>query len=1102
MSSPDRSPQNPEDPRSPLQHEPTVVEPSTKGHFDPQAWTVVAPSTPAASAVPSQGSQSKTSAPGALDDAVGQILGAYEIQGTVARGGQGVVYRARHKELGTSVALKLLLAHQDARSVQQFRQEAQVLARLRHPNLIVVTDLGTMVGVPFLAMDYIQGSDLKKIVNTRGVLGFETARNLLAPIARTLQYCHDRGLVHRDVKPQNILIEEQTGRPILIDFGLLKRAEQFEKEYGEITTPMAAPIEMGGTPSFMAPEQTGAPGFGPTGPHSDVYGLGSTLYFLLTGKAPFVGAKTIQTLNMVVKDPPVDPRKHRPDIPDDLAELCLWAMAKQAEDRPASAEAFAQALKPEPAPEGDASFYVQRGTGRRDKGDLAGALSALARAAELVAQGDPLEKEIEAVRQSVEAQLARPAGAGPAAKIAAAIVFLILAGALAFALLRGPASTIDVNDKTPPEVELDPVTEWDGGPLAVSCTVKDKQPKIVHWVLVIDGKEDKTVFDAAVGPTGRVDARFDPASISSQISTLSVIATAEDMNGNKTKAVTTVHLKKQPLRITIESPTEKLVTNEKAVSIRAIVSAGRLRDAEVVLRAGDSERVRLPLRVTGDLATLAALPLPDGDGTCSVEVHCTDVLGNASKKDVTVIVDRTPPRISVLAPPGEPTVREAEIKVRAKITDASEPSVLLVGRPLQAEGGGEYGGMLRLPRDGRIEGRLVARDAAGNESEVTVVANRDSTAPKLVSVERTPAESEVSAEKLSVVVVTDEPCEAWIAGVKAAPDAERRNHAADVPLALGKNVLQVVVTDTLGNTETIAPKELVVERVLPAVLRAAWWPVTPAQKAHAVEKQVVVAFENDIGMRFALVPPGSFTMGSPASEPGRDTDEYAHEVILTKAFYMGATEVTNAQFRKFRPKHSSGKMGKAGAELSLDADDQPAVNVTHAEAKEFCAWLDTQLGVEGVHRLPTEAEWEYACRAGTTGPSFWKGGPDTAGPFLNGAGGETAKVDGIVPSEPFPNDDSWPVSAPVGAPRQANPFGLFDMLGNAAEWVADFEGPYPSGTVTDPTGPASGKFQLIRGGSFADGPVRCRPAYRQRLSDGRDSAVGFRIVAVRPVERR
>lgn len=1074
--------------------------------WDPHGWTVVEPSgapgvaSRAASGVAQsqRGSQSATGAPGALDHAVGHRLGPYDILDVIARGGQGVVYKARHRELGTLVALKILLQHKAARAVQLFRQEAQVLARLRHPNLIVVTDLGEMMGVPFLAMDYVRGADLKSIVDQRGPLGFEEARAVVEPIARTLQFCHDRGLVHRDVKPQNILMEERTARPILIDFGLLKRAEQFEKEYGAIAPAAQPQSEAGGTPSFMAPEQTGATGFGAVGPRSDVYGLGSTLYYLLTGKFPLRGPTMLTTLKMVVAEVPVDPRVHRPDVPAVLAELCLKAMAKRQEDRPVSAEAFADVLRPRPPPEGDAEFYRQRGCARRDAGDLTGALSDFARAAEMLAPGDPLEQKLDEERRSVEAQLARRGETRPVVKLAAALAFILLAGVSAFAFLRGPPG-IDWSDKTPPELTLAPPPEWDGGPLAVSCTVRDAQPKGVRWQLVIDGRPAGAPFEAAVGPTGRVDARLELASVTSgTIGSLRVTAVAEDRAGNTSRAEVEVPIRRQPPRIAIESPRDRLVTNARTVAVRAVVGSGRLRGGEVVLRAGDEERARLPLRVTaGNVVFLEALPLPGEDVDCVVEVRSTDLVGNTGRAAAALRVDRTPPELVVVAPAGEPVVREEEVRVQGRVRDASAVTVLLDGRALPVEGEGAFAGPFRLAREGRNEGRVVARDEAGNEAEVAVAAVRDRTPPRLLAVRRIPPEPEVTAERLSVVLVTDEACTATVAGSPARRDPDGRTHSLDVTLPLGKTSLGVVLTDSLGNTVRLEPPQLVVERVLPAVLRPAWWPLAPAQSEYAVEQQLVVAFENGLGMRFALIPPGTFRMGSPESEPGRETDEFAHEVALTRAFYAGANEVTNAQFRRFRPAHDSGEFrGK-----DLRGDEHPVVNVTLAEAREFCRWLDAQAGVEGVHRLPTEAEWERAYRAETDGPYFWGTAPGDGKAHANGAGLEAALYAGLEERDVFPFRDEWLATAPVGR-LKPNAFGLCDMAGNAAEWVSDRFGSYPTELARDPVGPASGKHAVARGGSFAEGPFRCRAAFRQALADGRYPTIGFRVVANRAVLRR
>ena len=1080
------------DPRS-VQTDPTMVT------FDPQGWTVVQPSSGLGSL--GSGTQSKTGAPGALDDAVGTSLGPYEILGVIARGGQGVVYKARHRELGTAIALKLLLAHKDARSVQLFRQEAQVLARLRHPNVIVVTDLGEMVGVPFLAMDFVRGADLKSVVDVRGPLDLETARQTLATIARTLQFCHERGLVHRDVKPQNILIEEQTGRPILIDFGLIKRQEQFEKEFGAITTPLMISQEMGGTPSFMSPEQTGAPGFGPTGPHSDVYGLGATLYYVLTGKPPFVGAKTLQTLNMVMTEPPVDPRKHRPDIPEALARLCLQAMAKRPEERPKSAEAFAAVLVPRQAPEGDAAFYLARGAARRKDKDLAGALSDLARSAEMLAPGDPLEKRVEEERGGIEAELARRGGTRPLLKVGVALAILLLVGALAAALLRSPPPDVDLTDTTPPEVKLDPIPEWTGGPLTFRCTVSDQQPKSLRCQLVIDGKPAGTPFQVEVPRSGPVLAQLDPASVTSAtISTLGIIAIAEDRAGNTGKDERAVPIMREPPRIAIQSPADLTFTSARTLDVSAHLGSERRRDAVAVLRVGETERARQPLELTvGDIFACTALPLPDEDGPCTLEVACSDLVGNKGAATVTLTVDRTPPELEVLAPLGEPAVREDAIPVRVRARDASrEVKVSLEGQgSLEQDKKGDFVGTFHLTHEGRNEASVVARDKAGNETRATVAAVRDSTAPRLLEVTRLPGAAEVTSEQVLVVLVTDKACKATVGDVPARADAEGRRHVVSVPTRLGKNALAVVLTDARENSARLEPLELAFECVQPPLLRPAWWSIARPQREHALAKGIPVAFVNAQGMKFALIPPGTFRMGSPGNEPGRENDESAHEVVLTRGFYMGATEVTNAQFRRFQPGHDSGDYKGKG---SLNGDDQPVVNVTLTDAYEFCRWLDKQAGKENLYRLPTEAEWEYACRAGTDGSFFWGAGPEGAARYANGAGLEAASIIPIEEKDAFPFRDEWPLTAPVGG-RQPNPFGLFDMIGNAAEWVSDRHKSYRLEKAQDPM-ELNGDSAIARGGSFADGPARSRAAYRLALTDSRKTYVGFRVVAERAVEQR
>jgi formylglycine-generating enzyme required for sulfatase activity len=271
---------------------------------------------------------------------------------------------------------------------------------------------------------------------------------------------------------------------------------------------------------------------------------------------------------------------------------------------------------------------------------------------------------------------------------------------------------------------------------------------------------------------------------------------------------------------------------------------------------------------------------------------------------------------------------------------------------------------------------------------------------------------------------------------------------------------------------------------------------TRAQLEYARKTKLRLHFENSLTMKLVLIPPGTFVMGSPDREKGRNADETAHRVTLTLGFYMGAMEVTNGQYRKFRPKHSSTKFGG----LSLDGDDQPVVFVSWNDAVAFCNWLTWRekdlgrIGPGDFYRLPTEAEWEYACRAGTTTSRFWGDDEESGGRYANGPDKTALKR---WPRWKVVNtNDGHAVSAPGGR-FLANAFGLYDMIGNVYEWCRDWYGRYPSQYVIDPTGPRTGKARVLRGGSWASYPKHCRSARRIQYAPERGGdQYGFRVVLV------
>jgi formylglycine-generating enzyme required for sulfatase activity len=207
--------------------------------------------------------------------------------------------------------------------------------------------------------------------------------------------------------------------------------------------------------------------------------------------------------------------------------------------------------------------------------------------------------------------------------------------------------------------------------------------------------------------------------------------------------------------------------------------------------------------------------------------------------------------------------------------------------------------------------------------------------------------------------------------------------------------------------------------------------------------------------------------------------------------------VSNALFRRFRADHDSGRYEGE----SLNGDAQPVVNVSWEDAIAFCRWLGEREGDPDLYRLPTEAEWEYACRAGTSACYFWGEAQAEARRYANACDADAKQRLGFG-FDCFPRPDGHIVSAPIGS-FAANPWGLYDMTGNVWELTSSWYGPYPDAAATDPTGPAAGTSRVMRGGSWSVPPQASRVAYRgSQAPDKGTDFIGFRLVAVRAPRRR
>ncbi|MFT3829164.1 MAG: serine/threonine-protein kinase [Opitutaceae bacterium] len=263
-------------------------------------------------------------------------FGDYELLDEVGRGGMGLVFRAQQRSLSRVVALKVLQAGslEDHDGRQRFHAEAEAAARLQHPNIVAIHEIGEQDGVSYLTMDLVDGPDLARTCDGRP-LPVNAAARLARDIARAIQVAHEAGVLHRDLKPSNVLLGSD-GRARITDFGLAKCD-------GATECAQTAAGAMFGSPSYASPEQA-------AGRHaaisvaSDIYGIGAILYHLLTGRAPFVANTALQVLRLVLESDPVAPRALNPEVPHDLETICLKCLQKDPARRYHSAAAVAEDL--------------------------------------------------------------------------------------------------------------------------------------------------------------------------------------------------------------------------------------------------------------------------------------------------------------------------------------------------------------------------------------------------------------------------------------------------------------------------------------------------------------------------------------------------------------------------------------------------------------------------------------------------------------------------------------------------------------------------------------------------------------------------------------
>jgi tRNA A-37 threonylcarbamoyl transferase component Bud32 len=266
----------------------------------------------------------------------------HDLDREIGRGAMGIVYRARDRRDGRTVAVKMLLPeHFDQRpALRRFLAETRAAARLEHPHIVPVHEVGESAAGPYLVMELIDGPSLAAVLEC-GPMAINDAVTVMIAVADAIEHAHRRGVIHRDLKPSNILLEPVRG-PMVLDFGMAKVQRQRPGE--EWTTTWAQAGAVMGTPAFMPPEQAGLDTV-PVGPYSDVYSLGAILYALLTGRPPFVEETALRTIYKVQSPEPAPPvRSLRAEVPEALEQVCMRCLCKDQADRYRSASVLAEAL--------------------------------------------------------------------------------------------------------------------------------------------------------------------------------------------------------------------------------------------------------------------------------------------------------------------------------------------------------------------------------------------------------------------------------------------------------------------------------------------------------------------------------------------------------------------------------------------------------------------------------------------------------------------------------------------------------------------------------------------------------------------------------------
>ncbi len=955
----------------------------------------------------------------------------------LGRGGMGVTYKAFDTKLQIDVVLKL--PHEQLmgteRNLRMFLREARAAAKVRHPNIAAVIQLNDEPPYCYV-MEFVAGQPLDQLLKEKKTLPLGEALDILDQVASALHALSGAQIVHRDLKPANLVLLADDERPFnrtvkLIDFGL---AKGFAIEGAEAATFLHNSFSQAGvfsgTPVFASPEQCA--GASDLDTRSDLYSAGVILWHMLTGGVPFTGTMQ-QIMAKHQMQPP--PWAALADVPEPVVALLRRLLEKQPEDRYQTPRELREAI-------------------RAAETRMTGAEKSAAGVITVSAALSPITESLTLGTTLVERyHLGIDMGEGDGGRLFRAADHATGDAPVAVKVL----SAERLKDAT----FVDSLTRQ----LAGMRTARDPV-----WLAPLGGLErtGQGGFFAREWAEGfsldeLLRARHGELSAPEVWRLLQTLPTAIDRAAQESFGFAEPVLRK--LFVTPEAGSEPdedwpalrskpikkwpaFVLRWNAVSFRGRPSNG------LVTQVGDGE-----ISATEDpVACLAVLVRQLLGGAPNALTPLSALRGEAN-----AVLQRA------LGPGGGKLAFRSAQEFWNELQRASE----LRPSPM---GGGGFGGLPTI------------HDAPVQPVEPQVAVIPLSSAGYVV---RAPSSGIGKGLLIAIGVVVT--VVALGSGLFWAADSWIRSRSAQSTSPMSATAVQTPVVETpRPAAATILPMAIptvrptAVASALPTPMPTAVptlvpTPIKSASDVFAGKTAGETAGERKmiIGIPFRWCPPGIFTMGSPKSEKDRADNEVQHDVTLTRGYWLAETELTQTQWKRFVSKNPSPFQG----------DKLPVVKVSWEDVAGWCQKASEELSVEGWEvALPTEAQWEYAARAGVPESTPWW--------FGDSLSSNQANFDGTKPGGNASKGLLMARTAPVGDYPEGG-WGLRDMHGNVWEWCADWYGEYPTTALRDPTGPQTGADRVYRGGGGRGSARDCRSAYRSRgTPDFRYEYLGFRPAIV------